>query len=184
MSASPDQERWNRRHSLQAPSFRVSPLVSQLRAINPPDGPVLEIACGTSGSALEFAREGRRVVAVDVSDVALNHLAAEAARLGVTDFIEFVEADAAAHSFTPRHFAIVLATFFWDAAAFEHACNAVAPDGALGWQALASPVAGSRWRVPHGHLSAALPGDFGAVSEFEGGAGPHAWTCLLARRFG
>ena len=48
-----------------------------------PRGPVLELASGPSGSALAAAAAGRNVTAVDVSDVALDMLAAEAQRRGV-----------------------------------------------------------------------------------------------------
>ena len=48
-------------------------------AVDLPDGPVADLACGASGTALLAAAHGRRVTAVDVSEVALGMLGAEAA---------------------------------------------------------------------------------------------------------
>lgn len=183
MTAKQDQVRWNTRYASRVPVFAVAPLIDELLTAGPPAGPVLEIACGPSGSALELARQGRLVVAVDISNVALEQLAHEASRRGVGDAIELVEADAAEFQPAQEHFAIAFANLFWDAAAFRNACAALAPGGLLGWQALAAtPDAPSPWRVPHGQLSAELPGGFDVISEAEGCTDHHAWTRLIARR--
>ena len=47
-----------------------------------PDGPVADLACGASGSALLAAAAGRLVTAVDVSEVALGLLAGKPAAVG------------------------------------------------------------------------------------------------------
>ena len=55
-----------------------------------PDGPVADLACGPSGAALMAAEQGRRVTAVDVSEVALGLLGAEAGRRGLGHLITLV----------------------------------------------------------------------------------------------
>ena len=89
----PDRRRWNARYDGQAQSFEPHDLAAAAAALTPPDGPVLELACGPSGSALAAAAAGRHVTAVDVSDVALRLLRAEAGRRGLLGRIDIVHAD-------------------------------------------------------------------------------------------
>jgi SAM-dependent methyltransferase len=150
-----------------------------------PDGPVLELACGQSGSALVLAKAGRHVVAVDISDVALSQLSTEAERSGVSANIECVLADTASYDPGEERFALVLATYFWDATAFAAACGAVMPGGLLGWEALARLPDDERphlpWRIPHGELSARLPERFTVLEEQLVVSGGKRSTRLLAR---
>ena len=67
----PDRLRWNARYGAGfAPSFRTHPLAVRALAMDLPDGPVADLACGTSGSALLAAARGRAVTAVDISEAA------------------------------------------------------------------------------------------------------------------
>src|SRR5437868_10496749 len=80
----PDRIRWNAKYGTGfAPSFRPHPLAVRALALGLPDGPVADLACGPSGAALMAAEQGRRVTAVDVSEVALGLLGAEAGRRGL-----------------------------------------------------------------------------------------------------
>lgn len=179
----PDRLRWNARHGSAEPSFQPHPLVSAALAAGLPDGPVLELACGRSGSALELAAAGRGVVAVDVSDVALSQLAAEADRRGLAARIACVLADVPSYDAGRERFALVLATYFWDAAAFRAGCAAVLPGGLLGWEAR-SPGPdgpGRPWLVVHGTLSAQLPERFDVLDERPVVTAAHRSTRLLAR---
>ncbi|MFW6091253.1 MAG: class I SAM-dependent methyltransferase [Actinomycetota bacterium] len=177
----PDRERWNARYAAEPPRFEPHPLVAAAFAAGLPDGPVLELACGRSGSALELAAAGRRVTAVDVSDLALRQLGDEACRRHLDDRIERVLADVPSYDPGPGRYAFVLATRYWDAAAFDVACAAVAPGGLLGWEALRCEPGDDRdcgpWRVRHGELSARLPARFTVLDET---ATPRS-TRLLAR---
>ena len=132
----PDRVRWDARYAARsAPSFRPHPLAVRALALGLPDGPVADLACGPSGSALLAAERGRRVTAVDVSEAALGLLGDEARRRGLGHLITLVQADLPAWSPEPRSHALVLCTGFWLAAAFAAAASAVA-DGGLGdWQA-------------------------------------------------
>jgi SAM-dependent methyltransferase len=72
----PDQVRWNARYGAGfEASFEPHPLAARALALPLPDGPVADLACGPSGSALLAAAAGRRVTAVDISETALDLLA-------------------------------------------------------------------------------------------------------------
>lgn len=181
----PDRERWNARYAAEPPRFEPHPLVAAALAAGMPDGPVLELACGRSGSALALAAAGRRVTAVDISDLALRQLRAEARRRNLDDLLECVLADVPSYDPGRERYALVLATHYWDAAAFDAACGAVAPEGLLGWEALAyQPGVDTEpgpWRVVHGDLSARLPARFVVLEETAQQAGTRRSTRLLAR---
>ena len=116
----PDRIRWNAKYGTGfAPSFRPHPLAVRALALDLPDGPVADLACGPSGAALMAAEQGRRVTAVDVSEVALGLLGAEAGRRGLGHLITLVHADLSAWVPEPRSYALVLAIGFWDAAVFR-----------------------------------------------------------------
>lgn len=138
--------KWNSRHAEHA-SFVPHPLAERALARPLPPGPVLDLACGTSGSALLAAAAGRRVTAVDVSDVALGLLAGEARRRGLGDLITPVQADLTSWR-PPGGFALVLCTGYWDRALFGPAAGAVLPGGALGWEAFTVRVRDERPHVP------------------------------------
>jgi len=114
----PDRVRWNARYAARSGgSFRPHPLAVRALALGLPDGPVADLACGPSGSALLAAEHGRRVTAVDVSEVALGLLGDEARRRGLGHLITLVQADLTAWSPEPRSHALVLCTGFWLTAA-------------------------------------------------------------------
>ena len=134
-----DRIRWNARYAADyAPSFTPHPLAVRVfgsLAADLPDGPVADLACGPSGTALLAAAHGRRVTAVDVSEVALRLLGAEATRRGLGDLITLVHADLSGWSPSPRSYALVLCTGLWDSAVFTAATSAVARGGLLAWEA-------------------------------------------------
>jgi SAM-dependent methyltransferase len=144
----PDRRRWNARYDGRPPSFEAHELAVACGLIPPagpvpagpvpagpvpagpvPAGPVLELACGPSGSALAAAAAGRQVTAVDVSDVALRLLRAEAERRGLGHLIETVHADLETWRPAAGTYALVLCTGYWDREAFGRAAAAVAPGG-------------------------------------------------------
>jgi SAM-dependent methyltransferase len=177
-----DRLRWNARYEASEPHFAPHPLVEAALSAGLPDGPVLELACGRSGSALALAAAGRQVIAVDVSDVALAQLAAEARRRGVDRRIHCVLADVPSYDAWRAAFALVLCTRFWDATAFRRACASVASGGLLGWEALCRVGNESEpWRIAHGELRARLPGEFLVLAE-EVTGDERVTTRLLARR--
>jgi len=127
LAAHPDQIRWNARYAAGPPAPRPHPLARQALAMGLPDGPVADLACGPSGSALLAARSGRAVTAVDISGVALDLLAAAARRDGVAHVITLVHADLRTWQPEPGRYALVLCTGYWDRAVFGPAARGVAP---------------------------------------------------------
>ena len=181
-----DRIRWNAKWAAgPAPSFTPHPLAVRALALDLLGGPVADLACGPSGSALLAAEQGRRVTAVDVSEVALGLLGEEARRRGLARLITLVHADLAAWSAEPRSYALVLGIGFWDAAVFRAAAAAVAAGGLLAWEALTvealrrHPGLPPEFCVGPGEPASLLPGDFTVIDQADV---PHrARRYLLAR---
>jgi SAM-dependent methyltransferase len=189
LSGNPDRLRWNAKYAGDfVPSFAPHPLAEQALSLSPPAGPVLDLACGASGSALYLAAAGRRVTAVDVSDVALGLLTAEAARRGLTKRIIVVQADLASLRLQPPGWALVLCTGFWDAAVFRAAAAAVMPGGLIGWEALTTqaralrPGLPKQWCVTDREPASLLPPGFAVVEQRDMVSEHSAKRRLLARR--
>ena len=191
LAGNPDRLRWNERYASGGypGSFAVRPLAEEALALPLPDGPVLELACGLSGSALLFAACGRQVTAVDVSDVALNLLAAEARRRDVGHLVTPVHADL--NLWRPpagQVYALVLCTGYFDRGVFAVAASAVTAGGLLGWEAFTLAARGDRPRLPAewclrpGEPATLLPAGFEVVSQDNVGAEPAARRRMLARR--
>jgi SAM-dependent methyltransferase len=183
----PDRIRWNAKYGTGfAPSFRPHPLAVRALALDLPDGPVADLACGPSGAALLAAEQGRRVTAVDVSEVGLGLLGAEARRRGLGHLITLVHADLSTWAPESRSHALVLCIGFWDTAVFRAAAAAVADGGLLAWEALTAdarqkhPGLPPEFCVGPGEPASLLPADFTVIDQ---GDVPHrARRRLLARR--
>lgn len=190
LAAHPDRLRWNARYRGCEPSFAAHPLAARALALPLPAGPVLELACGPSGSALLAAANGRDVTAVDLSDVALRLLAAEAAHRALPGEITPVQADLACWHPDPAAYALVLCTGYWDRPVFAPAVAAVAPaGGVLAWEALTlaahreRPQLPEQWCVGPGEPASLLPPGFQVLSQEDVGA-DGTKRALLARRGG
>jgi SAM-dependent methyltransferase len=169
LASHPDRLRWNARYGGDfVPDFAPHPLAQQALSMRPPAGPVLELACGPSGSALLAAAAGRRVTAVDASDVALELLAAEAARRGLASLLTLTHADLSDYR-PDGGYALVLCTGFWDPAVFGIALDTVPGDGLVAWEALTEaarqqrPSLPARWCLGPGQPASLLPAGFAVV---------------------
>jgi SAM-dependent methyltransferase len=141
----PDRLRWNARYADGfAPSFVPHPVAVRALAMDQPDGPVADLACGPSGTALLAAARGRHVTAVDISETALGLLGEEAHRRGLDSLITLVHADLGTWRPRPGSYALVLCTGFWAAGVFTAAADAVAPGGLLGWEAFTAEARRAR----------------------------------------
>jgi SAM-dependent methyltransferase len=168
----PDRLRWNAKYEeTSGASFAAHPLAGRALALPPPDGPVLDLASGPSGGALLAAEAGRRVTAVDISEVALDLLAREAGHRGLRDRITLVHADLASWTPPPGGFALVLCTGFWDRSVFGPAVDAVAPGGVVAWEAFTVEALRVRARMPvewclaEGEPASLLPGSFTVLDQ-------------------
>jgi hypothetical protein len=185
----PDLLRWNARYGGDfTASFAAHPLAVAALSMMPPDGRVLDLASGPSGSALLAAGAGRPVTAVDVSDTALGLLGEEAERRGLGGLITLVHADLTAWRPPSGSYALVLCTGYWDRGAFAGAADAVAPDGLLGWEAftaaarLARPSLPAAWCLGPGEPAALLPARFAVLDSRDlPDSGPSSRRRMLAR---
>lgn len=166
LEAHPDRLRWNEKHAAAPARFEPHPVAGEVLFRPVPAGPILEIACGVAGTGLALAAEGRRVVLLDVSDVALRLQLDEARRRGLADRLSLVHADASRGLPGEERFAAVLATLYWDAEAFRAACKVVAPGGLLLWETFTlrhlahQPTFRPAWCLADGEPASLLPASF------------------------
>jgi SAM-dependent methyltransferase len=190
LAGHPDRARWNARYEgSRGTPFEPHPLAVRALALPPPDGPVADLACGLSGSALLAAAAGRRVTAVDISDVALGLLAEQARRRGLGGLIRLVQADLGTWRPEPGGYALVLCTGYWDRALFAAAADAVADGGVLAWESLTAdarrirPSLSAGWCLEPGEPASLLPRGFAVLDVRELPGGQHLpRRSLLARR--
>jgi len=189
MAGHPDTLHWNARYGPGfVASFAVHPLAARALAMSLPAGPVLELACGPSGSALAAAAAARAVTAVDCSDVALGLLAGEAERRELAGLITPVHADLAAWSPEPGRYALVLCTGYWDGTVFGRAARVVAAGGLLAWEGLttaarrARPGLPAAWCLGPGEPATLLPPGFAVLDQRDQpGSEPGSRRAMLAR---
>jgi SAM-dependent methyltransferase len=172
--AHPDRLRWNARYASGfVPSFTPHPLAVRALAMDLPDGPVADLACGPSGSALLAAARGRPVTAVDISELALKLLGDEARRRGLDRLVTLIHADLAAWPVRPRSHALVLGVGFWDRAVFVAAATAVTDGGLLGWEAFTTEAGRERpdlspdWCLAPGEPASLLPVGFTVLDQHD-----------------
>jgi hypothetical protein len=184
-----ERVKWNAKHSEgYSRSFRSQPILDEALAAGVPNGPVLELACGTSGNALALAAAGRSVTALDVSDVALALLDEEARRSGLADRITLRHTDLSAWRPGETRYALVLCVRYWERALFPVACEAVAPGGLLAWEAFSldelryRPAFHRAWCVGADEPASLLPPGHTLLSQRAIDDGKGATHRMLARR--
>jgi ubiquinone/menaquinone biosynthesis C-methylase UbiE len=85
-----------------------------LDALSPLDGErVLEVACGTGRFTVMLADRGADIVGVDISEAMLEQGRAKARTAGVTDSLDFMQADASRLPFPDDYFDSVFAMRFF-----------------------------------------------------------------------
>ena len=112
-AAKPEREAWNERYSERVRVWSGQPnvqLTRQIAELTP--GRALDLGCGEGADAVWLARQGWKVTAVDVSDVALARAAEHAADAGLSEAIEFRHGNLL-ENFPPGEFDLVSAQFLY-----------------------------------------------------------------------
>ena len=138
-----DRARWNGKHAaapLHEPEPFVVACVRRLQGAWPAGIPrtALDVACGTGRHALLLAREGFDVLAVDVSDVAIERLAGSARDERLPVRARRLDVDA---GLPPGRFGLVLCTHFLARPLWPALRAAVEPGGYLLFQTFAATEA-------------------------------------------
>jgi len=127
------EEHYGERHRVWSGRVNVR-LAEMAEGLTP--GRVLDLGCGEGGDALWLAERGWHVVAVDISETALQRAASEANARGLSDRIDFAQHDLS-NSFPDGTFDLVSAQFLHSMIPFDRprvlkrAASAVRPDGLL-----------------------------------------------------
>ncbi len=116
-------------------SGRVNARLAEVASTLTP-GAALDLGCGEGADACWLAERGWRVVAVDISDTALERAATDADARGLSDRIDFAQHDLS-DSFPDGTFDLVSAQFLHSTIRLDrprilnHAAGAVRPGGVL-----------------------------------------------------
>jgi SAM-dependent methyltransferase len=134
-AARPEREAWNERYAERVRVWSGAPNVELTRRIaDLTPGSALDLGCGEGADAVWLARQGWKVTAVDVSDLALGRAAEHAAEAGLSEAIEFRHGNLL-EDFPPGEFDLVSAQFLYPQAdtaregLLRRAVQAVAPGG-------------------------------------------------------
>ncbi len=189
---STDRERWNEQYRNKRDE--VGPAASWVAENRDlleaqPRGRALDVACGRGRNALLLAELGFTVDALDVSEVALELLGAEAERRGVT--VNTRRADLReAPAFEAGAYAVVLDMFFLERPLLPTLIQALAPGGLLFFETFTTKHLKEPWG-PSSSASVLSPGellglfaDLEAVRHHEGvvhGDRPRQVAQLVAR---
>jgi 2-polyprenyl-3-methyl-5-hydroxy-6-metoxy-1,4-benzoquinol methylase len=186
----PDRLKWNQKHrqTEKASAWQPAAILETIRDMHLPPGPVLELACGLSGNALTIAAQGREVLAVDISDVALEAVEREAATQGLAERISVLQADLLQWKPEESQFALVLCTRYWERSIFRHACRAVIPEGVVAWETFTldhlryHSLFPAEWCLEGGEPEKLLPKGFTTLLQVDINDGQSALRCFVASR--
>lgn len=79
-----DRDKWNRRYAQAEGQAQVAAVLRDNAHLLPAAGDALDLACGRGANALFLAERGLQVAAWDLADVAIDALAEQARRRGLT----------------------------------------------------------------------------------------------------
>jgi tellurite methyltransferase len=125
-----DRQRWNERYTTQPSSLSDGPdsLLIRFRHLLT-GGRALDLACGVGQNALWLAGQGYQVDAIDISDVALDLLRAEAERRGLP--VRVIQADLDNYRLPAATYDLVAVFYFLDRRLAAQIVAALRPSGLL-----------------------------------------------------
>jgi tellurite methyltransferase len=142
---SAERARWNERHGRDArpPGAAAEWLVAHRALLDAqPRGRALDLACGRGRNALELARMGFAVDAVDISDVAVEAVRAAAAEQGLP--VTAHRADLSGEPFPRPPYDVIVDVNYLERSLFEAIPLALAPGGLLVFETFTREHAGIR----------------------------------------
>ncbi|CCH31654.1 methyltransferase domain-containing protein [Actinosynnema sp. NPDC047251] len=159
-------------------------LVREVAGLTP--GTALDLGCAEGGDVVWLARQGWRVLGVDVSATALGRAAARAAGAGVADLVAFERHDLG-ETFPAGEFDLVSAQYLHSPVAVEgerggilrHAADAVAPGGVL---VIGGHAGWPSWVTEHPHGDIVLPTTAEVLRSLDLGEGWQVETDEVVRR--
>jgi 2-polyprenyl-3-methyl-5-hydroxy-6-metoxy-1,4-benzoquinol methylase len=130
-----DRQRWNDRYATRPSPLddRPDTLLVRFRHLLT-GGQALDLACGVGQNALWLAGQGYRVDAVDISDVAIGWLRAEAARRGLP--VRAIQADLDDYRLPAGTYDLVVVFYFLDRRLAPQLVAALRPGGLLFYETL------------------------------------------------
>jgi len=130
--AEDDASRWDARYQQKVPSFQVDSLLLRHQSLLSPGLRSLDVACGTGHNSLWLAEAGLEATALDISQVGLNLLSAEAEVRGLE--ITTICADLDTWQWPSQAFDAVLVFRYLDRSIFASLKDCVRPGGLVFYQ--------------------------------------------------
>lgn len=185
----PDKIKWNEKYSrVFRKEFIPHPILESIKNLSLPSAPVLELACGLSGNVLELASLGYRVLAVDISDVALDLLANQLKEKQLEPRVSLLVEDLNNWQAPKETFSLVLGLKYWDRKCFLTACQTVIKGGIIAWETFNKkhlcyhPHFHPEWCLEKGEPANLLTSDFEILIEQDFDNGFSSTHRLIARR--
>ncbi|EIC29677.1 MULTISPECIES: class I SAM-dependent methyltransferase [Methylomicrobium] len=127
------QEKWDRLYSLDEPGNQAPvPLLAENAFLLPSEGHALDLACGLGANAIFLAEHGLKVVALDISAVAIEKLQTYAGRRRLA--IEAHRTAISSASLPSSAFDVIAVGRFLDRGLKDAIMNALKPGGLLFYQ--------------------------------------------------
>lgn len=190
LSNHPDKLKWDQKYLATTKiNFLPHPILDELTKLSLPTAPVLELACGLSGNVLSLASLGYNVVAVDISEVALELIAKTAKEKNLESKITLLQADLSHWQAEKTSFALVLGLKYWDKSCFLSACQSVIKGGFIAWETFNQkhlcyhPSFRSEWCLESDEPRKYLPKNFSILIEQDIDNGQNATRRLIAKHY-
>jgi 2-polyprenyl-3-methyl-5-hydroxy-6-metoxy-1,4-benzoquinol methylase len=190
LSNHPDKLKWDQKYlATTKTNFLPHPILNELTNLSLPAAPILELACGLSGNVLALASLGYNVVAVDISEVAVQLLAKMAKEKNLESKITLLQADLATWQPKKNSFALVLGLKYWEKSCFLSACESVVKGGFIAWETFNQrhlcyhPCFHSKWCLENDEPRKYLPKNFSILTDQDIDNGQTSTHRLIAKHY-
>jgi predicted GIY-YIG superfamily endonuclease/2-polyprenyl-3-methyl-5-hydroxy-6-metoxy-1,4-benzoquinol methylase len=173
-----------------------SDLVALLKSGRVPEGQALDLGCGLGYDAVEMARAGFRVLAIDLSETAIKHATERAEKAGLSAVVDFVPGDVLTFQSVRGAFSLVHDRGFFHVLEpgptrkkyVALAANALSEDGLFVLRVFSDkePAGPGPFRLSKKELKKEFGSKFTFVeireSILEGPRKPHTYFCILKKK--